>query len=109
MRRGFDIFFTLGASQVLLLPDRVRWIIQFQFGKTLRTSRDAGVVLADPERPKTCAWRGVSTCPGAAAHQGWDLSLGPLFPVVEDDGEQGHTSMTAPRMKAGFQRHLRVV
>ncbi len=72
MRRGFDIFFTFG-SQLLRLPNNSGWIINFQFGKTLRRSKEARVVLADPARPDTSPWRGVSAYLEAAACQGWDL------------------------------------
>ena len=106
MRRGFDISFTLG-SQLLRLPDGAGWIVNFQFGKTLRSSKDARVVLADPGRAETCAVQGVSAYLEAALRQGWDLSLGHLFPVVEAEGQRGHEPMTAPRMKTAFQRHLR--
>jgi len=106
MRRGFDISFTLG-SQLLLLPDEAGWRVNFHFGKTLRASKDARVVLADPERPETCPFRGVSAYLNAAMCQGWDLSSGHLFPTVEDDGVRGNAALTPPRMKATLQKYLR--
>ena len=106
MRRGFDISFTLG-SQLLRLPDDAGWIVNFQFGKTLRSSKDARVVLADPQSAETCAVQCVSAYLEAALGQGWDLSLGHLFPVVLAEGQRGNEPMTPARMKAAFQRHLR--
>ena len=70
----------------------------FQFGKTLRSSQDARVVLADPDRAQTCAVQGVSAYLEAALRQGWDLSLGHLFPAVKAQGQRGHEPMTPPRM-----------
>ena len=58
MRRGFDLSVTLG-SQVLRLPESAGLMFNFHFGKTLRKSVEAVVVLADAENPQICAFRGV--------------------------------------------------
>lgn len=88
MRRGFDVSFTLG-SQLLRLPNDTRWIVNFQFGKTLRTSTNARVVLVDLARPETCPWRVVSAYLDAALRQGWDSSPGHLFQTVGSGGVSG--------------------
>ena len=38
---------------------------------------------------------------------GWNLSAGHLFPVEELNGEWGTVALTAPRMTAALQAHLR--
>ena len=38
---------------------------------------------------------------------GWDLTADYLFPMVELNGERGITTITAPRMTAALQAHLR--
>ena len=50
MRRGHDLSFTKG-SQVLRLPQSRGLIFNFQFGKTLRKSSEAVVLLADNKCP----------------------------------------------------------
>ena len=50
MRRGYDIFFTLG-SQILKLSKSRDLIFNFEFGKTLRASSEVVVVLADRDCP----------------------------------------------------------
>ncbi|CAN0059809.1 unnamed protein product, partial [Laminaria digitata] len=100
MRRGHDLSFTKG-SQVLRLPDSSKGLVfNFQFGKTLRKSSEAVVVLADKECPQICAFRGVTEYISAAQSIGWDLAKGRLFPVVLPDGGRGRgkVAMSAPRM-----------
>ena len=106
MRRGFDLSFTL-ASRVLRLPESAGLVFNFLFGKTLRKSVEAVVVLADVKNPQTCAFRGVTEYISAALAIGWDLTAGYLFPVVECNGERGSVAITAPRMTATLQAHLR--
>ena len=106
MRRGFDLSFTLG-SRVLRLPESAGLIFNFHFGKTLRKSVEAVVVLADTEHPQICAFRGVTEYISAALAIGWDLTAGYLFPVVESTGGRGTVPLTAPRMTAALQAHLR--
>lgn len=108
-RRGFDISNTLG-SQVVRLPDDKGLIINFQFGKTLRDSKEAVVVLADPQNPGTCAFRAITAYITAAQGVGWDLSEGHLFPSVQvtsPDGLRGAMPLTAPQMTTALQAHLR--
>ena len=81
MRRGYDLSFTLG-SQILKLPNSRGLIFNFQFGKTLRASNEAVVVLADRGFPAICAFRAVTAYISAAQRMGWDLNAGHLFPVV---------------------------
>ena len=88
MRRGFDLSFTLG-SQVLRLPESAGLVFNFHFGKTLRKSVEAVVVLADAENPQTCAFRGVTEYISAALAIGWDLTSSYLFPMVELNGVRG--------------------
>ncbi|CAN0042059.1 unnamed protein product, partial [Pylaiella littoralis] len=106
MRRGFDLSFTL-ALQVLKLPNSEGFIFNFHFGKTLRTSTDSVVVWADADNHQTCAVRAVNAYITAATRTGWDLALGHLFPVVEENGRRGSASLTAPRMTASLQSYLR--
>ena len=106
LRRGFDLSFTLG-SQLLRLPESAGLIFNFHVGKTLRKSVQAVVVLADTEGPETCAFRGVTEYISAALRIGWDLTEGYLFPVVEPNGTRGTVAVSASRMTAGLQMHLR--
>ena len=106
MRRGHDLSFTKG-SQVLRLPQSRGLIFNFQFGKTLRKSREAVVVLADNECPQICAFRGVTEHISAAYSVGWDLAKGHSFPVVLPGGGLGDVALTAPRMVTALQGHLR--
>jgi len=104
-RRGFDISNTLG-SQVVRLPEDKGLIINFQFGKTLRDSKEAVVVLSDPARPSMCAFQAITTYIAAAHGVGWDLGAGHLFPCVQEDGQRGGLPLTAPQMTAALQAHL---
>lgn len=106
LRRGYDLSFTLG-SQVLRLPESKGLIFNFQFGKTLRASTEAVVVLTDKECPSICAYRGVTEYISAAQGLGWDLRKGRLFPVVTPEGSRGREKLSAPRMTADLQGHLR--
>ena len=106
MRRGFDLSFTL-ASRVLILPESAGLVFNFLFGKTLRKSVEAVMVLANVENPQTCALRGVTEYISAALSIGWDLTAGYLFPVVESNGERSSVAITAPRMTATLPAHLR--
>ena len=108
MRRGFDLSFTL-ASRVLRLPVSAGLAFKVHFGETLRKSVEVEVVLADAENLQTCAFRGVTGYIFAALAIGWDLSAGCEFPVVECNGERGSVAITAPRMTAALQAHLRAV
>ena len=107
MRRGYDPSFTMG-SQVLRLPGSAGLIFNFQFGKTLRRSAEAVVLLADKESPQTCAFRGVMEYIPAAQSIRWDLAKGHLFPLVLADGSRGPVPMSAQRMTAALQGHLRM-
>ena len=51
MRRGYDLSFTMG-SQVLPLPESSGLIFKFQFGKVLRRSVKAVVLVADKKCPQ---------------------------------------------------------
>ena len=95
------------GSRVLKLPESASLVFNFPFEKTLRKSVAAVVVLADAENPQTCAFRGVTEYIFAALAIGWDLTAGYLFPMVERNGERGSMAITAPRMTAALQAHLR--
>ena len=73
----------------------------------MRKSVQAVMVLADAENPQTCAFRGVTEYISAALAIGWDLTAGYSFPVAECNGERGSVAITAPRMTAAVQAHLR--
>ena len=81
MRRGYDLSFALG-SQIMKLPNSRGLIFNLQFGKTLRASSEAVVVLADRDCSAVCAFRAVTAYISAAQRMGWDLTAGHLFPVV---------------------------
>ena len=68
---------------------------------------DSVMVLADGECPQICAVRGVTEYIAAALSIGWDLTAGYLFPMVDESGERGTVPLTAPRMTAALQAHLR--
>ena len=65
------------------------------------------VVLADTECLQTRQFRGVTEHISAAHRIGWDLTGGYLFPAVEPNGGRGTVALSAPRMTAAFQMHLR--
>ena len=96
------------GSQVLRLPESAGLIFNFQFGKTLRRSAEAVVVLVDKESPQPCAFRGVTEYISAVCSIGWDLAKGHLFPLVLADGSRGPVPMSAQRMTAALQGHLRM-
>ena len=68
MRRGYDLPFTLG-SHILKLPNSSGLIFNFQFGKTLKASSVAVVMLADRDCPVVCAFRDVTAY--ISARSGW--------------------------------------
>eukprot|EP00752_Nemacystus_decipiens_P005329 g4833.t1 len=104
MRRGSDLSFTL-AAQILRLPDARGFIFNFLFGKTLRASSEAVVVLATGD-PDTCPVRGVSEYISAAQAIGWDLSSGYLFSTPKQDGTRGTSRLLAKDMTKALQSHL---
>ena len=90
--RGYDLFFTMG-SHIVRLPAYKGLILNFQFGKTLRASSEAVVVLADRDFPVIRALRAVTAYISAAQRIGWDLTTGHLFPVATADGGRGRLSL----------------
>ena len=60
MRLGFDTSFTWSSSRFVCLSNGAGWIIKFQLGKTLRSSKEARPLLADLDRAEACAVRCVS-------------------------------------------------
>ena len=104
MRRGSDLSFTL-ASQIIRLPEGKGFIFNFLFGKTLRASSEAVVVLAFDDRD-ICAVRGVAEYIQAAQDIGWDLSTGYLFSEPEQDGSRGTPRLLAKDMTAALKSHL---
>ena len=103
MKRGFDFSSTL-ASRVLRLPESAGLAFNFLFGKTLRRSVEAVVVLADAYNAQTCAFRGVTEYISAVLALRWDLTAGHLFPVVECDGERGSVAVTCTPRDGRFAR-----
>ena len=104
--RGYDVYFILG-SQILKLPKSRGLIFNFQFGKTLRASSEAVVVLVDRDCPAICTFRAVTTYILAAQRTGWDSTTGHLFPVVTTEGGRGSLRLFAARMTTALQGHLR--
>ena len=104
MRRGSDLSFTL-AAQILRLPESRGVIFNFLFGKTLRASSEAVVVLATDDSD-TCPVRGVGEYIGAAQAIGWDLSSGYLFSTPKEDGTRGTSRLIAKDMTTALQAHL---
>ena len=102
MRRGYDLSFTLG-SQILKLPNSRSLIFNFQFGKMLRASSEAVVVLADRDCPAVCAFRAVMAYISAAQRMVWDLTTGHLFPVVTAGGDRGNLPLPAARMQPPYK------
>ena len=82
-------------------------MFNFHFGKTLRKSVEAVVVLPEADNLKTWAFRGVTEYISAALASSWDLTTGYLFPMVELNCERGTMAITAPHMTAALQAHLR--
>ena len=106
MRRGYDIFFTLG-SQILKLSKSRDLIFNFEFGKTLRASSEALVVLAGRDCPAVCTFRAVMAYISAAQRMGWNLTAGHLFPVVTAEGDRVSLPLPAARMTTALLGHLR--
>ena len=88
MKRGVDLSFTLGL-QVLRLPKSTGLVFKFHFRNTLRK------------------FRGVTKYIAAALAIGWNLPAGYLFLMVEQNGERRITALTAARITAALQAHLR--
>ena len=82
-------------------------MFNFHFGKTFHKSVEVVVVSADAENPQTCAFRGVTEYISASLAIGWDLTACYLLPMVELIGERRTMAITAPRMTAALQAHLR--
>ena len=57
--------------------------------------------------PANLRCAGVTEYIAAALAIGWDLTAGYLFSMVDEDGERGTVPLTAPRMTAALQVHLR--
>ena len=106
MHRGYDLFFIL-RSQILELPKSRGLIFNFQFGKTLRASSEAVVLLADRDCPAVFAFRAVTAYVSAAQRMGWDLTAGHLFHVFTTEGGWGNLPFPAARMTTALQAHLR--
>ena len=64
-------------------------------------------MLADKECPQVCAFRAVTEYIFIAKSIGRDLTQGYLFPVVLTDWGRGSVALSAPRMTAALQEHLR--
>lgn len=105
MRRGSDLSFTMSA-QILRLPNSQGFIFNFLFGKTLRASSEAVVVLAADDAD-VCAVRAVTEYINAAQDIGWDLSSGYLFSDPTPDGLKGSSRLTPKGMTSALQGHLR--
>lgn len=105
MRRGSDLSFTL-APHILRLPEARGFIFSLLFGKTLRASIEAVVVLATGD-PDTWVMRWVNECINAAQAIGWDLSSGYLFSTPkQDDGTRGTSRLVAKDMTGALKSHL---
>ena len=65
------------------------------------------MVLADRVCPETRASRAVTAYISAAQRIGWDLTVGHIFPVVTTEGGRGSRPLSAARMTASLQAHLR--
>ena len=94
MRRGYDLSFTMGLHTVRLTASK-GLIFNFQFGKTLRSSSEAMVVLADRDCPGIRVFRAVTACISASQRIEWPLSTGHRFPVVTAEGGRGRLSFSA--------------
>ena len=104
--RTFDLSFTLG-SQILKLPKSRGLTFNLQFGKMLRASNEAVVVLAYRDCPAVCAFRAVAAYISAAQRMGWDLTTGHPFPVITAQGGRSSLPLSATRIMTAFQGHLR--
>ena len=106
MRRGYDLFLKLGSN----IPKRPIFrdlIFNFQFGKTLRASSEAVVVLADRDWPVIRPFRAVTAYSSVAQQMGWDLAAGHLFPVVSAGGGRGNLPLPAASINAALQARVR--
>ena len=93
MRRGYDLPFTMG-SYISKLPVSKGLIFNFEFGKSLRASSEAVVVLPDRDCPAICAFRAVMAYISASQRIGWDLTAGHLFPIARAEGGRGRLSLS---------------
>ena len=57
--------------------------------------------------PANLRCAGVTEYIAAALAIGWDLTPGYLFPMMDENGGRGTVPLTAPRMTAALQAHLR--
>lgn len=101
MLRGFDLTYTI-ASQILRLPDAKGFIFNISFGKTLRASSEAVVVLAASSQDiqDTCAARAIGEYISAAQGIGWNLSWGYLFSAPAPDGSRTPSLIARDMTKA---------
>ena len=63
--------------------------------------------MADRDCPETCACRADTAYISAAQRIGWDLTAGPLFPVVTTEGGRGLRPLSAAGMTASLHVHMR--
>ena len=96
------------GSQVLRLPESAGLTFYFQFGKTLRRSAEAVDILADNDSLQTFAFRVVTEYISNAQSIEWDLAKGHLFCLALTDGSRRPVPMSAKRMTAALQGHLRM-
>ena len=95
--RAYDLSFAMG-SHILRLPVSRGLIFNFSFGKTLRASSEAVVVLADRNCPAIFSFRVVTAYSSAAQQTVLDSNTGPLVPVATAEIGRGCPSLSAARM-----------
>ena len=64
-------------------------------------------MLADRVCPETCASRAFTVYRSAAQRTGWDGTVGHIFPVATMEGGRGSRPLSAARVTASLQTHLR--
>lgn len=109
MKRGFELSVAV-ASQVMQMRDGEGFILNFLFGKTLRSSSQAVVVRKNLDCREICAVAAMLAYKQAAASMQWSLGdgVGFLFPTVLEDGTKGELALTPAQMTTNLQAHLRV-
>ena len=68
----------------------------------------SGSRIGGQEIPRDVHVRGVHRVHSAAQSIGWNLAKGHLFPLALADGSRGPVPMSAQRMTAALQGHLRL-
>ena len=110
-KRGDELTRTL-IERILRLPNDSGFILNFHWGKTLRSGADHIMTVPYNERHlATCPVRAVEQLIDVGKHVGWDMTSGYLFPTIESAIERvgksirGMGPITAPPMFSNLKQY----